>query len=76
MLFRSQQWGQVVNDQTITSQISTDKTKLDFVHTTRYSYTWMDDYTNNVYTSGTLGTVNTAQYISEQTGTVIQDTQA
>lgn len=71
-----QQWGQTVNDSVSTTVVSTDRTKLDFVFTVKYEYTWLDDYTNNVYTSGSLGAVNTAQYVNETTGSVVTDTQA
>lgn len=71
-----QQWGQTVNDSTSTTVVSTDRTKLDFVFTVKYDYTWMDDYTNTIYTTGSLGAVNTAQYINELTGGTVTDTQA
>ena len=74
--FIFQQWGQVVNDLTDTSIVSTDATKIDFVYTQRYNYTWCDDITNNVYKEGSLGNVITARFVNEASGAVTTDAQA
>ena len=71
-----QQWGQVVNDATTTTNVSTDRTKVDFLFGRRYTYTWTSDYTNTLTSTSSVPTITTAQYINETTGAKISDDQA
>ena len=66
-----QQWGQAVNDQADGTHISTDRTKIDFIYKQVYDFTWVDDFTNTVYKSGSLDAVTTARFVQEASGTVI-----
>lgn len=73
-----QHWGQPVDDSSTTTLTSTDRTKLSIIHTVRYNYKWSQDYSTSytISASSGLGAVSSLQYIQEDTGAVVTDTQA
>lgn len=74
--FVFQQWGDVINDSSVKTNVNIDATKFDYVFTKRYQFQWNNDYDNTLFTSSTLPTITTAEEINDLTGAVQNSAEA
>lgn len=70
------QWGGVVNDSTVKTNVSTDRTKFDYVQVVSYSYRWTQDIEVNTTYVNAMQIVATAAYINPDIDAPTTDLQA